>query len=248
MSSITSWQVKGGKVKAMTDLLFLGSKITAESDFSQEIKWCLLLGRKAMTNLDSKKAETSLWRQVPYGQSYGFSSSHSEMWELDHKEGWVQKNWCFQIVILEKTLESPLDCMEIKLVNPKGNQSWIFISIQNIHSVAEVEVPTLWPTFAKHWLIEKHPDAGKDWRQKAKNVAEDEMIREYHKLSGHQFEPTPGDSGRQRSLVCYSPWTYKELDTTWGWNNSNIALLILSKKVLKLIWPNKLFFLSPYWL
>ena len=121
----------------------------AESDFSQEIKSCLLLGRKAMTNLDRKKAETSLWRQVPYGQSYGFSSSHSEMWELDHREGWVQKNWCFWIVLLEKTLESPLDCMEIKLVNPKGNQSWIFIG----RSVAEVEAPIPWPTFAKRWLL-----------------------------------------------------------------------------------------------
>ena len=161
-------------MEKVTDLIFLGSKITADCDCSHKVKWRLLLGRKAMTNLDSKKAETSLWRQVPYGQSYGFCSSHSEMWELDHKEGWVQKNWCFRIVVLEKTLESPLDCMEIKLVNPKGNQSWIFIG----RSVAEVEVPTLWPTFAKRWLIEKHPDAGKDWRQKAKNVAEDEMIRE----------------------------------------------------------------------
>ena len=161
-----------------------------------------------------------------------------QMWELDHKEVWALKNWCFWIVVLEKTLQSHLDCMEIKPVNPKGNQPWIFIG----RSVAEDEAPILWPTFAKFWLIEKHPDVGKDWRQKVKSVAEDEMIREYHGLNGHQFEQTPGDNGRLRSLLCYSPWTCKELNTTWGWNNSNIILLILSKKVPKLIWPIFFFF------
>ena len=164
-----------------------------------------------------------------------------QMWELDHKEVWALKNWCFWIVVLEKTLQSHLDCMEIKPVNPKGNQPWIFIG----RSVAEDEAPILWPTFAKFWLIEKHPDVGKDWRQKVKSVAEDEMIREYHGLNGHQFEQTPGDNGRLRSLLCYSPWTCKELNTTWGWNNSNIILLILSKKVPKLIWPIFFFFLIP---
>ena len=101
------------------------------------------------------------------------------MWELDHKEGWVLKNWCFWIV-LDKTLESPLDCKEIKPVHPKGNQSWIIIG----RTVAEAETPILWPPDAKSWLIGKDPDAGKDWRQKEKRAAEDEMVREHHWLMG----------------------------------------------------------------
>ena len=102
----------------------------------------------------------------PYSQSYGFSSSHIWMWELDHKEGWEPKNWCFWTVVLEKTLESPLDCKEIRTVNPKGNQSWIFIG----RTDAEAEAPVLWPPDVKNWLIWEVPDAGKDWRQ------EDEMV------------------------------------------------------------------------
>ena len=102
--------------------------------------------------------------------SYGFPSSHVQMWELDHKEGWVVNNWCFWIV-LEKTLESPLDCKEIKAVNPKGNQPWIFIGR------TDAEAPVLWPPDAKSQLIGKDPDAGKDWRQKEKGAAEDEMVR-----------------------------------------------------------------------
>ena len=101
-----------------------------------------------------------------YSQSYGFTSSHIWMWKLDHKEGWVPKNWCFWTVVLEKTLESPLDCKEIKLINPKGNQSWIFIG----RTDAEAETPILWPPDAKNWLIWKDPDAGKDWRQEEKRM------------------------------------------------------------------------------
>ena len=109
----------------------------------------------------------------PYSQSYSSSSSHVWMWKLDHKEGWAPKNWCFQIVFLEKTFESPLDCKEIKPVNLKGNQSWIFIW----RTDAEVEPPILWPPDAKSWIIGKDPDSGKDWRQKEKRAIEDEMIR-----------------------------------------------------------------------
>ena len=109
----------------------------------------------------------------PYSQSYGFSSSHVWIWELDHKEGWVLKNWCFQTVMLEKTLPSPLDSKEIKPVNPKGNQLWLFTG----RTDAKAEAPTLWPPDEKSWLSEKDPDAGKDWRQKEKAVAEDEMVR-----------------------------------------------------------------------
>ena len=107
----------------------------------------------------------------PYSQSYCFSSSHVQMWELNHKEGWVLKNWCFWIVVLEKTLGSPLDSKKIKPVNPKGNQFWIFIGR------TDAEAPILWPSDVKSWLIGKDPDAEKDWRQKEKRVAEDEMVR-----------------------------------------------------------------------
>ena len=108
-----------------------------------------------------------------YSQSYGFSSSHVQMWEMDHRESWVPKNWCFQIVVVEKTFESLLDCKEIKSVHPKGSQSWIFIA----RTDAEVEALILWPTDAKSQLTGKDPDAGKDWRQKDKGAAEDEMVR-----------------------------------------------------------------------
>ena len=107
----------------------------------------------------------------PYSQSYDFSSSHVQMWELDHKEGWALKNWCFRIVVLEKTLESPLDCKEIKPVNPKGNQPWIFIGR------TDGESPILWPPDMKNCFIGKDTDAGKDWRQKENEVAEDEMVK-----------------------------------------------------------------------
>ena len=117
-------------------------------------------------------------------QSYGFSSSLIWMWELDYKESWVQKNWCFWTVVLEKTLESPLDCKEIQLVHPKGNQSWIFIGRTDV----EAETPILWPPDAKNWLIGKDPDAGKDWRQEEKGIAEDEMVAWHHQLYGHEFE------------------------------------------------------------
>ena len=145
-----------------------------------------------------------------YSQSYGFSSSHIHIRELDHKEIWVPKNWNFQIVVLEKTLENPLDCKKLKPVNPKGNQPWIFIG----RTIVEAEALVFWPPDAKNQFIGKDPDAGKDWRQKEKGVAKDEMVRWHHWLNGPEFEQTPGDSGGQRSLTCYNPWGWKELDTT----------------------------------
>ena len=145
-----------------------------------------------------------------HNQSYGFSSSHIRMWELDHKEGWVPKNWCFQIVVLEKTLESSLDCKKIKPVNPKGNQPWIFIG----RTDAEAEAPTLWSPDVKNWLIGKDPDTRKDWEQEEKRVAEDEMVGKYHRLNGHEFKQAPGDGEGQGRLACCSPWGYKVMDTT----------------------------------
>ena len=108
----------------------------------------------------------------PSSQGYGFSSSHVWMWELDYKESWAPKNWCFWTVVLEKTLESPLDCKQILPVHPKGDQSWIFIGRID----AEVEAPIIWSPAAKNWLVGKDPDAGKDWRQEEKRTTEDEMI------------------------------------------------------------------------
>ena len=127
-----------------------------------------------MANLDSilKSRDITLPTKVRI-VSYGFSSSHVQTWELDHKEGWAPKNWCFWIVVLEKTLESPLDCKEIKPVNPKGNKPWIFIGMTD----AEAEAPILWPLDAKSWLIGKDSDAGKDSGQKEKEATENEMIR-----------------------------------------------------------------------
>ena len=114
---------------------------------------------------------------------YGSSSSHVWMWEMDYKESWVPKNWCFWTVVLEKTLESPLDCKEIKPVHPKGNQSWIFIG----RTDAEADAPVLWPPDVKNWLIGKDPDARKDWRQEEKGATEDEMAEWHHQLDGHEF-------------------------------------------------------------
>ena len=118
----------------------------------------------------------------PSSQSYGLSSSQVWMWELDQKEGWTPNNWCFWTVVLEETFESSLDCKEIKPVNPKGNQSWIFIRRTN------ADAPILWPPDAKNWLIWKDSDAGKDWRQEAKGTTEDEMVGWHHWLNGHEFE------------------------------------------------------------
>ena len=196
----------GKKVETVT---FWGSKITVDGICSHEIKRCLLLGRKDMTNLHRVLTSRHHFAdKCSYSQSYGFCSSHIQIWELDHKEIWVPKNWNFQIVVLEKTLENPLDCKKIKPVNPKGNQPWIFIG----RTIVEAEAPVFWPPDAKNQFIGKGPDAGKDWRQKEKGVAEDETVRQPHWLNGHEFEQSLGDSGGQGSLTCYNPWGWEELD------------------------------------
>ena len=119
----------------------------------------------------------------PSSQVYGFSSSHVWMWELDYKESWELKNWCFWTVVLEKTLESPLDCKEIQPIHPKGDQSWIFIGRTDV----EAETPVPWPPDAKSWLTGKDPDPGKDWRQEEKGTTGNEMVRWHHRLNGHEF-------------------------------------------------------------
>ena len=150
------------------------------------------------------------------GSKLRFSISHVWMWEVDHKEEWALKNWGFQIVVLEKTLEIPLNCNEIKPVNPKGHQPWIFTG----RRVAETEASILWPYDAKSHLIAKDPD----WRQKEKRAAENEKVWQHHWLNRHESEQTAGDSGRQRSLVWCSPWGHRvkhdlatEQQQRWLW-------------------------------
>ena len=153
----------------------------------------------------------------PSSQGYGFSSSHTWMWELDYKESWALKNWCFWTVVLEKTLQSPLDCKEIKPVSPKGNQSWIFIG----RTDAEAETPILWPPDAKNLFIGKGPDAGKDWRWEEKGTTANEMVGWHHWLNEHEFEQIQRDSegqgspnatflGVSKSQTRLSDWTTKE--------------------------------------
>ena len=207
-----------GKQRKQGQIFSLDSKITADGDCSHEIKRCLLLGRKAVTNLESiLKAETLLYQKRSAWSNYGFCNSHVWMWELDHKESWALKNWCFWTAVLEKTLKSPFDSKKIKSVNPKGNQSWVFIR----RTDAEAEAPTggLWPPVAKSWLIGKDPDAGKDQRQEKKGTTEDEMVGWHHWLDGHEFEQAPEDGDGQGSLVCCSPWGHKELDMNEWLNN-----------------------------
>ena len=137
------------------------------------------------------------------------------MWELDHKEDWALKNWCFWTVVLKKTPESSLDCKQIRPVNPKGNQLWIFTG----RTDAEAEAPILWPPDAKGWLAGKDPVAGKNWKLKEKGTTENEMVGWHYRLSGYEFEPTPGDGEGQGSLACCSPWGLEEWDMTERLNN-----------------------------
>ena len=149
-----------------------------------------------------KKQKHYFDNKGPSSQRYGFSISHVWMWELDHKESWALKNWYLWTVVLEKTLESPLDCKEIQQVHPEGNQSWIFIG----RTDAEAEIPILWPTYVKKWVIRKDPDAGKDWRWEEKGTTKDEMVGWHHWLNAHEFELALGVGDRQGSLACCSPW------------------------------------------
>ena len=165
-SPITSWPIDGETMETVTDFTFFW----LQNHCSQEIKtltpWkkCYEQPRQHI-----KRQRHDFANKGPSSQSYGFSSSHVWMWELNYKENWALKNWCFWTVVLEKTLESLLDCKEIQPVHPKGNQSWIFIG----RTDAEAETPILWPPDVKSWLIWKDPDAGKDWREEGKGTTED---------------------------------------------------------------------------
>ena len=154
------------------------------------------------------------------------------MWELDCEESWELKNWCFWSVVLEKTLESPLDCKEIQSVHSKGNHSWVFIG----RTDAEAETPILWPPDAKSWLTGKDPDAGRDWGQEEKGTTEVEMAEWHHRLDAQEFGQTLGVGDGQGSLACYDSWGHKESDTTerlnWtelrptdSWKETTLSLL-----------------------
>ena len=132
------------------------------------------------------------------------------MWELECEESWAPKNGCFWTVVLEKTLESPLDCKEIQPVHPKGDQSWVFFGRHD----AKAKTPVLWPTHAKSWLIGKDSDPGRDWGQEEKGTIEDEMTGWHHRLDGHEFEWTLGVGDGQGGLACCDSWGHKGLDTT----------------------------------
>ena len=156
----------------------------SDGDCSHDINKCLLLGRKTMINLDNilkrRDIRSTKVNKGLSSQRYGFSSSLVWMWELDYKESWALKTWCFWTVVLDKTLESPLDCKEIQPVCPIGNESWIFIGKTD----AETETPILWPPDVKNLLTGKDPDAGKDWGRKEKGMTKDEMVRWHHRLKG----------------------------------------------------------------
>ena len=161
-----------------------------------------------MSKLDSilKSRDITLPTKICLVKAMIFSSSHIWMWELDCEESWVPKNWCFWTVVLEKTLESPLDCKEIQPDHSKGNQFCIFIG----RTDAEAEPPILWPPDVKNWLTGKDSDAGKDWRQEEKGTTEDEMIGWHHQLNGHEFEQALEVGDGQAGLACCSPWGCKE--------------------------------------
>ena len=171
-------------MEIVSDFIFWGSKITADGDCSHEIKRHLLLGRRVMTNLDSIfKSRDITWPTNPSSQGYGFSSGHVWMWELDCEESWAPKNWCFWTVVLEKTLESPMDCKEIQPVHSEADQSWDFFGRND----AKAETPVLWPPHVKSWLIGKDSDARRNRGQEKKGTTEDEMAGWHHWLDGHEF-------------------------------------------------------------
>ena len=209
---ITSWEIDGETVETVADFTFLASKITVDGDCSHEIKRCLLLGRKVMTNLDSifKSRDITLPTHFRLVKAMVFPvvMYGCESWTI--KKALAPKNWCFWTVVLEKTLESPLDCKEIQPIHPKGDQSWVFFGRTDV----EAEKSILWPPYVKSWLTGKDPDSGRDWGQEEKGTTEDEMAGWHHRLYEHEFDWIPGVDDRQGGLECCNSWGCKKLDMT----------------------------------
>ena len=208
-------------------------------DCSHEIRRRLLLRRKVMTNLDSilKSRDITLPTKVHLVKAMVFPVVMYGC-ELDYKESWVPKNWCFWTVVLEKTLESPLDYKEIQSVHPKGDQSWVFIG----RTDAEAEAPILWPPDMKSWLIWKDPDAGKDWGQEEKGTTEDEMAGCHHRHNGRGFGWTPGVGDGQGGLACCGSWGRKESDKTeqLNWTECLTCFSVFGMEGLDLLDPGLL--------
>ena len=218
---ITSRQIDSETMETVTDF-WGGSKITAGGDCSHEIKRCLLLGRKVMTKRQHIQKQRHYFANKGLSsRSYGFSSGHVWMWELDYEESWAPKKWCFWTVVLEKTLETPLDFKVLKSVHPKGEQFWIFIERTDV----QAETPILQPPDVKNWLIRKDLDAQKDWSLEEKGMTEYEMVGWHHRLNGRESEQASGAGDGPGSLVCCSPWGCQESDPTeWlNWTDNHIT-------------------------
>ena len=230
-----------GKSRSSQWCIFLDFKITADSDYSHEIKRRLLLGRIGMKNLDSvlKSRDITLPTKFHLVKTMVFPvvTYGCESWT----ESWAPKNWCFSTVVLEKTLESPLDCKEIQPVHPKGDQPWVFIGRADV----EAETPILWPPDVKSWLIWKDP--GKDWGQEEKRTIEDEMVGWHHQLDGHGFGCTLGVGDGQGGLACCSSWGRKGSDTTEWLNWAELsAKLLQSCPTLRSYGPQPARLLCPW--
>ena len=231
-SPITSWQIDGENMETVSDFIFLGSKINVDGDCSQEIKRHLLLGRMAVTSLDSvsKRRDITLTKvHIVKAMIFPVVMYGCGSWTIKKAE--CRRIDGFWTVVLEKTLESPLDCKEIKPVNPKGNQSWIFIG----RTDAKAEAPILWPPNVKNWLIGKDPDAGKNWGQEEKGATEDEVVEWHHWINGHEFEQIQEDSDEQRSLPCCSSWVAKSQAWLSDWTTTTTTKSNMVKCLHKIL-------------
>ena len=223
---ITSWEIDGETMETVTDFIFLGSKITADGDCSHEIKKVLAPWKKSYDHPRQhiKKQRHHFADKGPSSQSYGFSSSHVWMWELDHKENWTLKNWCFWTVVLEKTLERPLDCKEIKPVNPKEiNPEY---SLEGL--MLKLKLQYFGHLMQRTDSLEKTLMLGKIEGRRRRG--RQRMVGWHHQLDGHEFEQAPEIGDGQRSLASCSPWGRKEYDMTerLNWTEYSINISFLS--------------------